>query len=149
VPRTGSPGVPPRDYATIKMARSAGASDASLGPPRCHTTVCLITSHRCLGKPGGIQEPFCTAVTAEPHAPMTMDRSAPRPSVGRLSGRNGAQHRDVTPTNVRVLPLVGAVLGAVIRSPLDLPEDVANLMERALTLRQISGMPASKTAALG
>src|SRR5437764_10267529 len=33
------------------------------------------------------------------HPPMTMNRSAPGPSVGRLSGRNDAQQRNVTPTN--------------------------------------------------
>jgi hypothetical protein len=37
-------------------------------------------------------------VTAEPHAPMTMDRSAPGPPVGRLSGRSDAQQPEVTPT---------------------------------------------------
>jgi hypothetical protein len=58
-----------------------------------------------------MQEPFRTPVTAEPHAPMTMDRSAPGPSVGRLSERNDAQQRDVTPTNEKVLPLVDAFLG--------------------------------------
>jgi hypothetical protein len=80
---------------------------------RCatHTTACLITSHRRFGKPGGIQEPFRIPVAAETHVPMTMDRSAPGPSVGRLNGRDDAQQRDVTPTNERVLLLVDAFLG--------------------------------------
>jgi hypothetical protein len=60
--------------------------------------------------------PFHTVATG-PHAPMTMDRSATGPSVGRLSGRNNAQQRDATPTDERVFSLVGAVHGAVIRKP--------------------------------
>jgi hypothetical protein len=48
---------------------------------------------------GALRSPLPHTITTDPHASMTMDGSAPGPSVGRLSTRNDAQQRDVTPTD--------------------------------------------------
>jgi hypothetical protein len=83
--------------------------------------------HHRFGKPGGIQEPFAHP-SPPSRTPMTMDRSAPGPSVGRLSGRNDAQQRDVTPTNEKYFRWSASLSWLWSGCLLGLPKDVVHLV---------------------